>query len=250
MYLPAFCGVTCQASEPRNSWTRLQTKEKEMQRLRRGILQPLKVFHLYPQLPPEIRNRRYQLTIPPPRIIPVSFKPATPGLDSKRIKIYIDINDGLGKVSPIDFHQLHEYNDLVPEASSRTCRPPRPAIAHACQESRRLIIHMYNTCFHTCLAPTTIIHARSFLGDLTKDPAPWIVPHRLATWPGVRFRPQYDVIYLISRSDTVSVWDVLQAARMDKLDTGNFQRLLIDIKGFEQLIARLERPNSFFPRLS
>jgi len=230
--------------------TRLQTKEKEMQRLRRGILQPLEVFYLFPQLPPEIRNRIWQLTIPPPRIIPVGLKPATPGFDSQRNRFCIDRNDGAGKVSAIGFCQLHEYNALVPEASSRTCRPPLPAIAHTCQESRQLIIHMYNNCFGTCLAPTTIIHARSFLSDLSTDPIPYIVPHRLVTRPGVRFRPQYDIVYLISRSDTVSVWDVLQAARTDELDTGNVQRLIIDIKGFEQLIARLERPNSFFPRLS
>lgn len=228
---------------------RLQNKEKEMRRLRCGILEPLQSFHLFPQLPPEIRCQIWQLMIPPPQIIPIGLPFMPSDCDKKRI-LYIDRNDGIGKVSSKGLQRLCIYDCFASKKPRRFYRLRLPAIVHTCQESRQLAIGAYNLCFGIRLASSSTIYVRSFLDNKAATSIHTIIPHKLVNRDGIHFRPECDIICLTTESGKSGIWDVLHVARTDELGTENIQQLIIDIKGFEQLIDRWERPNSFFPHLT
>lgn len=201
--------------------------------------QPLRSFHQFPKLLVEIRSMIWRYALPRPRLVRVVSPWAMDeylGKDrSNSVTLYIDRNDGVGRIDATGFAQLQEW----PTASTH-------ALLSICRESRQIALKTYDFAFSTRARSTSSFVEVTDNNPLTqvhrilgKDNPPRIpLIERLVSLveiarQGIRFQPNHDTIYFLTAGS--DVWGILAEARADEFRTANIKSLAIRYGVFEQL---------------
>ncbi len=234
----------------------MQGQPARVEQLQQDVLSSRpRTFHLFSDLPPELRRQVWLLMIPQPRIITIhvdtsfSFKSIRRGVYSPSF-CRIDRHDGRGKVSAYGFSRFYDASNRrnAPLLHGRqprySTRGQLPSILFACRESRSVAMEIYDYCFQTYINPTCDVWKQPGAGRRVTEAA----SHASLHWSGILFRPKHDMIYLLQRHQS-RVWDVLLCARANELCTTTIRRLAIHIECFERFTELLQGRTGFFKNL-
>jgi hypothetical protein len=187
---------------------------------------PLETFDLFPKLPPELRYRIWQYSLPAPRVVTIGVKRDQP------LPFYTNLVDrgfhfesrAGHKVlvgTPDAFVKLHQMSALE-----------SPVLLSVCKESRQLALSDFDICLSTAPSESAVV-TPPVSEEEGHYSLQFIIPRCEITSPGFRFRPAYDTVLL--KGDHFGIWEILNSAESTELKADNIQSLAIPFETFEEI---------------